>query len=302
MDKNFRSIIMALITICFLTLQGCAAIPELMPTANQEIVHTVKSGEDLGGIARRYTGSVNNADAIARHNSIRNKNRIYAGQQIIIPAHLAGGSSSGSLGSGFTGPATTSRTVQEGTVVGGAVGAGVGVAVCRNKSGMERVLCMMAATFAGAGVGYVAGQEIDRRQRNYASTEAFYDGQIRETAALNRELSQTNRDLQRSVQADQRRIDALVAQHRTGRATRASLVQSHNDVRTKHQENSQILDELKSELEVQQGVMAQAREQGETRRANSLQQQINQLEREINTLQSTVNQLASQEALLGGYI
>jgi len=302
MDKNFRSIIMALITICFLTLQGCAALPELMPTANQEIVHTVKSGEDLGGIARRYTGSVNNADAIARHNSIRNKNRIYAGQQIIIPAHLAGGSSSGSPSSGFTGPATPGRTTGEGTATGLGLGGILGVWACRNKSGSARTRCIAAYTAVGGVAGYVAGQEIERRQKNYASTEAFYDGQIRETAALNRQLSQTNRELQRSVQADQRRIDALVAQHRTGRATRASLVQSHNDVRTKHQENSQRLDELKSELEVQQGVMAQAREQGETRRANSLQQQINQLEREINTLQSTVNQLASQEALLGGYI
>jgi len=54
----------------------------------KEVVHIVKSGESLGGIAARHTGSVLNYKAIADYNGITNPNALKVGQRIRIPINL----------------------------------------------------------------------------------------------------------------------------------------------------------------------------------------------------------------------
>ena len=58
-----------------------AVAPEPSPVATGA-VHTVRSGETLGRIARRYGTTV---DAIAAANGIANARYIYTGQQFVIP-------------------------------------------------------------------------------------------------------------------------------------------------------------------------------------------------------------------------
>ena len=57
-------------------------------SASGKLVHVVKRGENLTQIARRYGSSVK---AIAAANGIRNANRIYAGQRLVIPTYGGGG-------------------------------------------------------------------------------------------------------------------------------------------------------------------------------------------------------------------
>lgn len=57
----------------------------------------VQPGETLGAIAARHGMS---ADALARHNGIRDPNRIVAGRSLDIPGGLRGGSGSASSGTG----------------------------------------------------------------------------------------------------------------------------------------------------------------------------------------------------------
>lgn len=54
----------------------------------EEVVHTVKSGETLGGIALEYTGKVMNYKAIADYNEISDPKSLRAGQKIRIPKNL----------------------------------------------------------------------------------------------------------------------------------------------------------------------------------------------------------------------
>lgn len=56
------------------------------PPAGGRYIHIVRRGETLAGIARWYGTSVR---AIVRANNIRNPNRIYTGQRLVIPSRRA---------------------------------------------------------------------------------------------------------------------------------------------------------------------------------------------------------------------
>lgn len=56
------------------------------PAAAQQIIHTVRTGDTMFGIARQYNTSVT---AIMQANGITNSNLIYVGQRLVIPAGSA---------------------------------------------------------------------------------------------------------------------------------------------------------------------------------------------------------------------
>ncbi len=76
-----------IVALTVVTLTSCAPrLPRWTPwtrtTTSYGVIHTVRSGETLSGIARRYDVST---EALARHNGLRNPNRIMVGQRLIIP-------------------------------------------------------------------------------------------------------------------------------------------------------------------------------------------------------------------------
>lgn len=50
-----------------------------------DLVYTVKSGDTLSKIAKRFYGELNHYHAIAKHNGIDNPDRIDVGQEIKLP-------------------------------------------------------------------------------------------------------------------------------------------------------------------------------------------------------------------------
>mgnify|MGYP005833108575 CR=1 FL=1 len=64
----------------------CLLISAIGPVAADEIVHVVKPGETLYRIARQYGTTI---QALVAANGIANPNRIYAGQQLVIPGAAA---------------------------------------------------------------------------------------------------------------------------------------------------------------------------------------------------------------------
>lgn len=71
--------------------------------------YKIKQGDTLSGIAKRNNTTV---QALAKANNISNPNRIYAGQDLIIPVAVGGitGPSGGSIGGGSTGGGTSGST------------------------------------------------------------------------------------------------------------------------------------------------------------------------------------------------
>ena len=65
-----------------LLLEKIASIPEYKPPTPAYVLHRVRRGETLSGIARRYRGSIR---GIMRANHLRSANRIWPGQRLKIP-------------------------------------------------------------------------------------------------------------------------------------------------------------------------------------------------------------------------
>ncbi len=73
---------MALAFILAVTFMMTPGIAHAAPAKRGGKIHIVKRGETLSGIAARYGVSVRD---LVRVNRIRNRNRIYVGQRLIIP-------------------------------------------------------------------------------------------------------------------------------------------------------------------------------------------------------------------------
>ncbi|NJN48388.1 MAG: LysM peptidoglycan-binding domain-containing protein [Candidatus Competibacteraceae bacterium] len=305
-----------IISLLITVAGGCANVPQRGGQVS-ESYYIVQKGDTLGEIAQRMTGSSNNWRALARYNGITNPRRLEVGQQLTIPADLSmieprsaastssgrstgresfggnsGGSSTGS--SGFTGLSTQA----EGAVIVGVLGAVAGALLCDKKN---RVECAAAGAAIGGVGGYVIGNEIAKRQKRYASAEAFYDAQIRKTAQLNQSLSRQNRNLRKSIQADQRRVNTLVAQYRSGRTKKSSLNALRRDIERKHNQSSKQLAEAKKEYEINNELLKTMQNSGQAKRIADLRNENNELRNRIVALEDMSDDLVKITAAVGEF-
>ncbi len=94
--------------------------------------HRVRSGESLGSIATHYGVSV---DAIVRLNDIRNRNRIYVGTELVIPAPGAKGGDA-STGSANQAQATGSTAAEPRAITSHTVRTGENLAAIATRYGV----------------------------------------------------------------------------------------------------------------------------------------------------------------------
>jgi LysM repeat protein len=117
-------------------------------------VHTVRSGDSLSAISRKYGVSV---AALAQRNSLRDPDQILVGQRLTIPSGGGGGSSSGG-GTGTGGPPQT-HTVKAGETLSLIAGKySVSVSALTNANGLrnaDRIL--VGATLRIPGTGSSSG-------------------------------------------------------------------------------------------------------------------------------------------------
>jgi LysM repeat protein len=102
--KKLSLILMIAATLVLVTAQLGWATPKALaaPPSYGRVVHIVRWGETLSGIAYRYGTTVH---AIASYNGIVNPNCIYAGQRLVIPSgHGPGHPGPGHPGPGHPGP------------------------------------------------------------------------------------------------------------------------------------------------------------------------------------------------------
>ncbi|MDG4551121.1 MAG: LysM peptidoglycan-binding domain-containing protein [Candidatus Contendobacter sp.] len=284
-----------------IVVSGCATPPNSGSGTRENTVYVVQKGDDLGKISQKMTGTKDNARAIAEYNGIKNINKLKAGQRLTIPAHfnMAGTSStSGTGSSGSLSGSTSSATITEGAMVGAAAGATIGLVACGKKKGAE---CALLGGAIGAIAGLVAGMFVDTKQTEYASTEDYYDAQIKEATQMNQALAQHNRNLRNSIQADRRQMDSLIAQYQSGKASKSQLATLRDDIDKKRDSNRNNLDDLQKELGKQQDLLAKM-QQDKSPKADFLRKQIKKTQDETTALRKSVDEMTNLSAKVGGYL
>ena len=96
-----------------LALAGCASVPDPIPPAGMK-VHTVKRGETVWRISKRYETTVG---AIQRANKLGDPTRIRVGQKLLVPVGLSGSDTWTRSDNRGTVPATSFRWPLEGKLI-----------------------------------------------------------------------------------------------------------------------------------------------------------------------------------------
>lgn len=196
----------------------------------------------------------------------------------------------------------SNQATKEGAVGGAMIGALIG-ALIGGKDG-----ALIGAALGGA-VGGVAGHEIDKRKKEYASTEAFYDGQLAQTKELNTALAENNQNLRKSINEDEAQIKTLVESFNSGKTDNTALAAKKSEIDQKVTNTATRITALNEELKIQQAVLTEINEtdvakenSGDGKYAGPLATEIAMLENEIAELNEMQDAMASQSATIGQYM
>lgn len=187
------------------------------------------------------------------------------------------------------------RTKTEGTLtgagIGAAVGAGIGAIFGKGKGAL-----IGAAIGAGVGsmAGYFVGAHVADKKAEYASREDWLDACIARTQEVTAETAKYNEQLKKDIAALNKETKALTAKRNkidaeTKKAEREKIEGLRNDTKS-------TLASLDTELSKQKQVLADARQNGNTKEAKALDAEIKKLQKQVNDMKAYNKQLASISA------
>lgn len=189
--------------------------------------------------------------------------------------------------SGDSSMSDSSRTKTEGAAFGALLGGIVGAVAGDSKGAAIGALI-------GAGVGYAVGSEVAKRKEQYASTEAFLDGEIARTAEFNATARAQHDRMRREIAALDREAAGLQESYRAGQADKAQLLSKQRELEAKLAKNREFEAVLQKEVEINAEILAQ---ESESRPADDpylvrLQAENTEMRKQIELLRSDSEQLA----------
>ncbi len=171
------------------------------------------------------------------------------------------------------------RTKAEGAGVGAVVGGLLGYAIDR-----ERGAVIGAAL--GAGAGYAVGNEIAKRKKAYATTEAFLDAEIARVEEFNDTAYAYNSSVRQDIARLDREAEQLRTQYNAGQVRRESLVAKRGELQERIATSNDLEETLAAEYEIQTAIL---KEERRARPAND--PYIARLEHEVEALQANLETL-----------
>jgi len=194
---------------------------------------------------------------------------------------------------------TTAESTLIGTGAGAAVGAGVGALV---GGGRGAAIGAGVGGVVGAGTGYVWGSHVASKRAEYARQEEYVEA-LRASA---RETQERTRQYNAALTADIQRLDRetarLVQQYKQRRIPKSALQRSRQETAAKLAEAEQQLQQVESEIQIQQRALQQEQDLARTTRVPShmraMHAEIRQLEQQRDVLEQQVQTLASIDARL----
>ena len=195
--------------------------------------------------------------------------------------------------SGCASTSDQTRTKAEGTGVGAIVGGLLGMAIGHKKGAL-------IGAAVGAGAGFLVGNEIAKRKKKYANEEDFLNGEIKQSASVNRTLYKYNAQLSSEIKQLDKKITVLLAQYKKGTIKKNQLTLEKNKIQKRMKKNKQMLADVKKEYEIDAAVL---KEQSKKRKKTDkyvvkLQKEVNALKSNIKVLENKSTQLAKRDERL----
>lgn len=191
-----------------------------------------------------------------------------------------------------------SRTRAEGAGTGAAAGVVIGAIVGQIIGGDT------AATLIGAGIGsalgglagYAYGDHVATQKAQFAQEEDWLDACLAEAQRKNQEILAYNKELSRQISGLEQEIKALQGQQEGAQQEISALTEKKTEVDTLLAEANEQLKSAQAELELQNGVVADAKNSDKGDYAVTLDSEIMALQASIKELEKNTAELASLSA------
>ena len=209
---------------------------------------------------------------------------------VVLGLGLSGCASTPSNGKQPEPVSDETRTKTEGAAVGALVGGLLGVAF----GGDHRAEAAFIGAALGAGTGYIVGNEIAKRKKEYATEEEFLDGEIASAREFNQTAEKYNLSLEQDVERLDRETLALKAQYDADRISRDQMEEERAQIATKIDSSNKVLEDLRKEQEIKVAIYEEQQQKRPSDDAyvTQLEQELELLKENIDTLNQHSEQLA----------
>lgn len=192
------------------------------------------------------------------------------------------------------------RTRSEGAGTGAAVGALTGALLGQIFGGDTSSTLIGAAiggAVGGAG-GYAYGNHVANQKEKYAREEDWLEACIAEAKKTNEAMARYNNDLRQQIDGLRRDTKALEHQYADAKTRNANLQEKKKVVDGLARAAEKELTAARSELAIQNAVVVDARDSGQSDYAQTLDNQLETLKANIKELEKQTEELASMSAAM----
>lgn len=185
----------------------------------------------------------------------------------------------------------------QGAGLGALVGAIAGAALAGPDKRAQGALIGAAV---GGLFGTVAGWEVAKRKRKFATEEAFLNDELQLASQYNQVARKHNRSVRKSIASLDRRSRSLSVKYKTGSVSKSKMTAERNKVRKMYANNNKVLGTMKKEYGVKVAVLDDQKKNNpkNKRYIRKLQSQVNTMKKNITSLQKSANDLARIDSRL----
>ena len=209
---------------------------------------------------------------------------------VVVGLSLSGCASTPSNGNQPEPASDQTRTKAEGAAVGALVGGLLGVAF----GGDHRAEAAFIGAALGAGTGYIVGNEIAKRKKEYATEEEFLDGEIASAREFNQTAEKYNLSLEQDIERLDRETLALKAQYDADLISRGRMEEERAQITSKIESSNKVLEDLRKEQEIKVAIYEEQQQKrpADDAYVTQLQQELELLKENIDALNQHSQQLA----------
>ena len=192
------------------------------------------------------------------------------------------------------------RTRSEGAGTGAAVGALTGALLGQVLGGDTRSTVLGAAIGGAVGSigGYAYGNHVANQKEKYASEEDWLEACIAEAQRTNKAMARYNNELREQIAGLRRDTKALEHQYADAATRKTKLQEKKKAVDGLARAADKELTAARSELAIQNAVVGEARDSGQSDFVQTLDNQLETLKANIRELEKQTEELASMSAAM----